>query len=114
MAQLLITTGDPAKHIQTIKDVRAATGLGLREAKNASDRLRDTGKPQVILEGISFEDAHRRLAELRANGHADGKVIRDPGELGPTVEVLLQLADAIALARSTDLAPSEILTKVIG
>ncbi len=46
------------KKIQVIKEVRAATGLGLKEAKELVD-----GAPKPVKEGLSKEDADK-LAKL--------------------------------------------------
>jgi len=51
------------KKIGVIKVVRAATGLGLKEAK---DRVE--GVPSKIKEGISKEDAEKLKAELEEAG----------------------------------------------
>ena len=56
---------DAAKKIGIIKVVRAATGLGLKEAKDAVE-----GAPTKIKEGISKEDAAKVKAELEAVGAA--------------------------------------------
>ena len=52
-----------AKKINVIKVVRAATGLGLKEAKAAVDEA-----PTTIKEGISKEDAEAAKTELEAAG----------------------------------------------
>ena len=52
-----------AKKINVIKVVRAATGLGLKEAKAAVDEA-----PTTLKEGISKEDAEALKAELEAAG----------------------------------------------
>ncbi|MGI9457787.1 MAG: 50S ribosomal protein L7/L12 [Aeoliella sp.] len=51
------------KKIGVIKVVRAATGLGLKEAKEAVE-----GVPSKIKEGISKEDAEKLKAELEDAG----------------------------------------------
>ena len=50
------------KKVEVIKVVRAATGLGLKEAKDLVEGL---GK---VKEGISKEDADKLAAELKAAG----------------------------------------------
>lgn len=52
-----------AKKIQVIKVVRALTGLGLKEAKDAVD-----GAPKAVKEGISKEDAENYKKQLEEAG----------------------------------------------
>ncbi len=52
-----------ANKIAVIKVVRAATGLGLKEAKELVD-----GAPKNLKEGISKEDAEKLAAELKEAG----------------------------------------------
>ena len=49
--------------VKVIKVVRDATGLGLKEAKDAVD-----GAPKVIKEGVSKEEADDLKAKLEAEG----------------------------------------------
>ena len=51
------------KKIQVIKEVRAITGLGLKEAKALVD-----GAPKPVQEGASKEDAEDAKAKLEAAG----------------------------------------------
>ncbi|MFP5451375.1 MAG: 50S ribosomal protein L7/L12 [Thermoleophilia bacterium] len=51
------------KKIQVIKVVRAATGLGLKEAKELVD-----GSPSTIKEGINKEEAEALKAQLEEAG----------------------------------------------
>ncbi len=51
------------KKIQVIKEVRAITGLGLKEAKEVVDNL-----PKPIKEGVSKEDAEEIRSQLEATG----------------------------------------------
>lgn len=51
------------KKIQVIKEVRALTGLGLKEAKDLVDNV-----PKPIKEGMSKEDAEAARAQLEAVG----------------------------------------------
>jgi len=51
------------KKIQVIKEVRALTGLGLKEAKDLVD-----GVPNPVKEGISKEDAEAIVKQLEAVG----------------------------------------------
>ena len=57
----LATTGD--KKIQVIKVVRAATGLGLKEAKALVDEA-----PEDVKEGLDREEAERLKQELEEAG----------------------------------------------
>ena len=52
-----------ANKIAVIKAVRTATGLGLKEAKDAVD-----GAPKVLKEGVSKEEAEAAKASLEAEG----------------------------------------------
>jgi large subunit ribosomal protein L7/L12 len=51
------------KKIQVIKEVRAITGLGLKEAKDVVDNL-----PKPLKEGVSKEDAEEIRSQLEASG----------------------------------------------
>jgi len=51
------------KKIQVIKEVRALTNLGLKEAKDLVD-----GAPKVVLEKVSKEDAAKAKAQLEEAG----------------------------------------------
>ncbi len=58
-----------AQKINVIKVVRAATGLGLKEAKDLVD-----GAPKVVKEGLSKADAEKLKKELEeAGGQVDLK-----------------------------------------
>ena len=59
----LILTGGGDKKIQVIKVVRAATGLGLKEAKAVVD---DAPKP--VKEGIERDEAEKLKAEIEEAG----------------------------------------------
>ena len=52
-----------ANKIAVIKVVRAATGLGLKEAKEVVDNV-----PKALKEGISKEDAEKLAEELKGAG----------------------------------------------
>ena len=56
-------TNAGANKIQVIKVVRAATGLGLKEAKDLVD-----GAPKPVKEGISKADAEARRKQLEDAG----------------------------------------------
>ncbi len=58
---VLVGIGD--KKIQVIKEVRAITGLGLKEAKALVDEA-----PKPVKEGISKEDAEAVKSQLEAVG----------------------------------------------
>jgi len=58
---ILTAAGD--KKIQVIKEVRAITGLGLKEAKEVVD-----GAPKAIKEGVSKEDADKLKEQIEAAG----------------------------------------------
>jgi large subunit ribosomal protein L7/L12 len=59
----VVLTGSGDKKIQVIKVVRAATGLGLKEAKALVDEA-----PKPIKEGIEREEADKLKAELEEAG----------------------------------------------
>ena len=58
-----ILTGFGDKKIQVIKEVRALTGLGLKEAKDLVD-----GVPKPIKEGVSKEEAEKIKAVIEEAG----------------------------------------------
>jgi large subunit ribosomal protein L7/L12 len=58
---VLTAAGD--KKIQVIKEVRALTNLGLKEAKDLVD-----GAPKAVLEKVSKEDAEKAKATLEGAG----------------------------------------------
>lgn len=58
---ILTAAGD--KKIQVIKEVRAITGLGLKEAKELVD-----GAPKPVKEGIAKEEAEKFKAQLEEAG----------------------------------------------
>jgi large subunit ribosomal protein L7/L12 len=59
----VILTGAGDKKIQVIKEVRALTSLGLKEAKDLVD-----GAPKPVLEKASKEDAEKAKAQLEGAG----------------------------------------------
>ena len=59
----VILTGDGGNKIAVIKEVRAITGLGLTEAKQAVEAA-----PKAIKEGVSKDEAQKVLAQLLAAG----------------------------------------------
>src|SRR4051794_7740728 len=58
---VLTAAGD--KKIQVIKEVRALTNLGLKEAKDLVD-----GAPKAVLEKVSKEDSEKAKAQLEGAG----------------------------------------------
>jgi large subunit ribosomal protein L7/L12 len=58
---MLVTSGD--KKINVIKEVRAITGLGLKEAKALVDEA-----PKPVKEGVSKEEAQKMKAQLEEAG----------------------------------------------
>jgi len=61
----VILTGPGDKKIQVIKVVRAATGLGLKEAKALVDEA-----PKPVKEGIEREEADKLVADIEEAGGA--------------------------------------------
>ncbi|GIT75681.1 MAG: 50S ribosomal protein L7/L12 [Acidimicrobiaceae bacterium] len=59
----VVLTGAGDKKIQVIKEVRALTNLGLKDAKDLVD-----GAPNAVLEGASKEDAEKAKEALEAAG----------------------------------------------
>jgi large subunit ribosomal protein L7/L12 len=59
----VVLTAAGEKKIQVIKAVRAATGLGLKEAKALVD-----GAPKPVKEGIDREEADKLKSELEEAG----------------------------------------------
>jgi large subunit ribosomal protein L7/L12 len=58
---ILVAAGD--KKIQVIKEVRAITGLGLKEAKDLVE-----GAPKPVKEGVSKDEAAKIKAQIEAAG----------------------------------------------
>ena len=59
----VVITGAGEKKIQVIKVVRAATGLGLKEAKAVVDDA-----PKAVKEGVDREEADKLKADLEEAG----------------------------------------------
>ena len=59
----VVLTSGGEKKIQVIKAVRAATGLGLKEAKALVD-----GAPKPVKEGVDREEAEKLKGELEEAG----------------------------------------------
>ena len=64
----VVLTGAGDKKIQVIKVVRAATGLGLKEAKALVDEA-----PKPIKEGVDRDEGEKLLAEIKEAG-GDGEL----------------------------------------
>lgn len=58
---MITAAGD--KKIQVIKEIRAITGLGLKEAKGIAD-----GAPCAVKEGVAKEEAEEMKAKLEGAG----------------------------------------------
>ena len=58
---MLVAAGD--KKIEVIKEVRAITGLGLKEAKDLVE-----GAPKPVKEGVNKEEADKLKAQLEKAG----------------------------------------------
>ena len=61
----VVLTDAGEKKIQVIKEVRALTNLGLKDAKDLVD-----GAPNAVMEGVSKEDAEKAKEALEAAGAA--------------------------------------------
>ena len=65
----VVLTGAGDKKIQVIKEVRAITGLGLKEAKDLVE-----GAPKTLKEGVDKEEAAKLKEQIEgAGGQADIK-----------------------------------------
>src|SRR5919198_617014 len=72
----VVLTGSGDKKIQVIKVVRAATGLGLKEAKALVDEA-----PKPVKEGVEKEEADKLKADLEeAGGVVELERWSEPGE----------------------------------
>src|SRR6266851_7121317 len=74
---VLAAAGD--KKIEVIKEVRALTGLGLKEAKDLVE-----GAPKAVKEGVSKDEAEKVKATLDKAGH-DGTQCGDFGVKSPGI-----------------------------
>ncbi|HAP10448.1 MAG TPA: 50S ribosomal protein L7/L12, partial [Afipia sp.] len=59
----VVLTGDGGKKIQVIKEVRAITGLGLKEAKDLVE-----GAPKPVKDGVAKDEAEKIKAQLEKAG----------------------------------------------
>jgi len=71
---MLASAGD--KKIEVIKEVRAITGLGLKEAKDLVE-----GAPKAVKEGVSKDDANKFKEQLEKAGAKKIQVIKVVREL---------------------------------
>src|SRR4029453_13889291 len=69
----VVLTAPGDKKIQVIKAVRAATGLGLKEAKSLVDSA-----PKAVKEGLEREEADKLKAELEEAG--GGGEVKEPDQ----------------------------------
>ena len=60
---VILKAFDESKKIAVIKEVRAVTGLGLKEAKDLVE-----GAPKPLKEGVSKEDAAKIKEQITASG----------------------------------------------
>ena len=60
---VILKAFDESKKIAVIKEVRAVTGLGLKEAKDLVE-----GAPKPLKEGVSKEDSAKIKAQVEAAG----------------------------------------------
>ena len=60
---VILKAFDDSKKIAVIKEVRAVTGLGLKEAKDLVE-----GAPKPLKEGVSKEDANKIKDQITAAG----------------------------------------------
>ena len=60
---VILKAFDDSKKIAVIKEVRAVTGLGLKEAKDLVE-----GAPKPLKEGVSKEDAAKIKEQITASG----------------------------------------------
>lgn len=59
----VVLVSEGAKKIAVIKEVRALTGLGLKDAKEMVESI-----PKAVLEGVSKDDAEKAKAALEEAG----------------------------------------------
>lgn len=113
MAKLILTHADAVKKIQSIKAVRSATGLSLKDAKYIVDTFTENWNPIPLMDDLTVEDAESRLKELKAEGYANGRVEVSARETMQDFTLALKLADTIAMARNTDWSPSKIINEML-
>lgn len=68
---VVLVSSDSGKLIQTIKEVRSISHMGLKEAKDLVDKIRGPqGHPQTVLRGVSHDEAARAATYLESAGAA--------------------------------------------
>ena len=72
----VILTGAGDQKIQVIKEVRALTSLGLKEAKDLVD-----GAPKPVLEKVAKEQADKAREQLEAAGASRRGQVADPDDI---------------------------------
>lgn len=92
--------------VQCIKAIRTLTGLGLKEAKDATDRLGETVYLDAINPGLSDLEYHQCRQILERNGYLVGT---------PAARILAGLRElaSSALMQEEDLLANEILQLVL-
>ncbi len=94
---VLAATGD--KKIQVIKEVRALTSLGLKEAKDLVDSA-----PKPVLEKVSKEDAEKARAAARGRRRHRRGQVAGPGA-PPRRRAASKATTAAAAATFSDSTP---------
>ena len=92
---ILISSGD--KKIQVIKEVRAITSLGLKEAKDLVE-----GAPQALKEAVSKEEAEKLKEQIEGAG---GQVATQHGEPHHTLAGAAARVVPVCDLRCSDLHP---------
>lgn len=69
--EITLTEIDHANAITSIKAIRTATGLGLKDAKDAFDKVRGSGHPVKLSNHTAFKrhEIISILREAKCNGH---------------------------------------------
>lgn len=113
---LNLTWGDTTKKIQIIKNVRAVSLLGLKEAKQLVDEFAADEQPRLVKAYDTLLAAREGLSKLREGGYAEGEIVQLAAITGQAettytkAEVTLMLVDAIADARAhPEARPSSII-----
>ena len=88
---ILTAIGD--KKIQVIKEVRAITGLGLKEAKELVE-----GAPKAVKEAVDKEEAEKAKEKIKAADRRGGLTAARP--CGHQVDVPTLLASAFRTVRA--------------
>lgn len=105
---IIVDSGD--KKINVIKEIRAITGLGLKEAKDAAEQT-----PSTIKEGISKADAEAIKAQLEAAGAmAVLGAMKAIAELGCKHKVTMYLGIAENMIDGSAYKPDDVLIAMNG